>query len=222
MYLRTRRLSRARLLLLLGLIVVCGVISVFIFLQTRSTDGVVSESDTVARVVTYSTDTPDETKPAGDYEWKGGANDPKKITIPELEIEGFIQNVGVDQRAEIAVPNNIHLAGWFVNSVRPGDKGLSIIDGHLNGPRLDGVFASLEKVKIGDRFWVEFGDSSRRAFAVRDVQTVDLDAAADVLYSQNPSIHNQLNLITCGGTYDRNARLYDKRVIVVSEFIKDD
>lgn len=174
-----------------------------------------------AEVITYSTDTPDETEPDASFVWKGAANDPKKIIIPSLGIDNYIQNVGVDQNHEIAVPNNTHLAGWFVDSVRPGDKGLSIIDGHLNGRQRDGVFANLENIQEGAEISVAFGDNSTRQFRVAKVVTVDTDKAAEVLFSQDPGATHQLNLVTCGGNFDREARLYDKRIIVISQLMTD-
>ncbi len=170
-----------------------------------------------ATVVTHSTDTPSEEKPGSDYKWQGSVHDPKRLTVPSINVDAYLQNVGVDQKKEIAVPDNIHLGGWFVDSVRPGSKGLSIIDGHLNGPTADGVFIKLDKVKVGDTYTVTFGDDSKRTFRVVKVATVDLEDAASVLFSQEPSIERQLTLITCGGQWDSKARLYDKRVIVISE-----
>lgn len=175
------------------------------------------QSDQKAIVVTYSTDTPSEIKPGDTYRWQGSGNDPKKIIIPGIGVDAYIQNVGVDQRKEIAVPNNIHLGGWFVDSVRPGGKGLSIIDGHLNGTHDDGIFVNLDKLKPGDTYVIEFGDGSKKYFRIKSNQTVALDQAASVLFSQDPTITNQLTLITCGGAYDSDTRIYDKRVIVVSE-----
>jgi sortase (surface protein transpeptidase) len=172
---------------------------------------------TRAQVITYSTDRPDENKPDKSYEWKGGSNDPKKIIIPTLGIDNYLQNVGVDQSKQVATPTNIYLAGWFADSVRPGEKGLSIIDGHLNGHRKDGIFVSLEKITKGTTYSIEFGDGSTKQFEVVDIKTAELEDAAGVLFSQDPNIRNQLNLVTCGGTFDRQARLYNKRVIVVSE-----
>ena len=173
-----------------------------------------------AAIITHSTDQPDENKPDAGYTWQGSANDPKKIIMPSIDVDAYLQNVGIDQNKEIAVPNNIHMGGWFVDSVRPGEKGLSIIDGHLNGPSQDGIFINLEKVKSGDTYTIEFGDGSKKQFRIKDVKVVDLDEAASVLFSQDPAITNQLTLITCGGTYDQQARLYDKRVIVTSELMK--
>lgn len=104
--------------------------------------------------------------------------------------------------------------------MRPGDKGLSIIDGHLNGPKQDGVFIHLDRLKVGSEYTVEFGDGSRRTFRVVSVESVPLDKAVSALFSQNPKITNQLTLITCGGEYDKNRRLYDERVIIVSQLVK--
>ncbi len=210
------RLSRPefkkKLSILLGAaLLLAGALAILHFGTNKPTADTV-----VAEVITYSTDAPDETEPGPDFTWKGAANDPKKIIIPSLGIDNYIQNVGVDQNSEIAVPNNVHMAGWFVDSVRPGDKGLSIIDGHLDGRARDGIFANLTQLEQGAQFTIEFGDGSTRTFVVKSVQSVDLNEAADVLYSQDPSISNQLNLITCGGNFDRDSRLYDKRVIVVA------
>ena len=172
-------------------------------------------------VVTHSTDTPSEQKPGSSYTWRGSANDPKKIVMPTAGIDAFIQNVGVDQNNQIAVPNNIHIAGWFVDSVRPGHKGLSIIDGHVDGRTAnEGVFAALNTLNKGDEFTVEMGSGRVLRYHVSKVTTVATDEAASVLYSQNPSITSQLNLITCTGTYLKDQKTYDRRTIVASELMQ--
>jgi len=173
-----------------------------------------------AEVVRFSTDTPNEDKPTSEFVWKGQKNDPKKIVIPSVGIDDYIQNVGIDQNNEIAVPNNVFIAGWFVDSVRPGDKGLSIIDGHIDGRNQDGaVFKTLPDVSIGDEVSIIFGDNSLRKFRIITKAEADLEQSADLLYSQNPTIQNQLNLITCVGNYDKEAGKYTKRLIVSLESI---
>ena len=49
------------------------------------------------------------------------------------------------------------------------------------------------------------------------VETVDTDKAEAALFSQNLKIKNQLNLITCGGDFDKSKKVYDKRIIVSAE-----
>lgn len=172
-----------------------------------------------AEIITYSTDTPDETKPGDGYVWRGGANDPKKVIIPSVGIDGFIQKVGVDQNRQVAVPNNVHIAGWFVDSVRPGEKGLSIIDGHVDGRLQDGaVFKRLPEVKKDAEIAVEFGDGSSKTFRVISVTTVPESEAAGLLFSQDPVVSSQLNLITCSGRYINGG--YDHRTIVSAELVE--
>jgi LPXTG-site transpeptidase (sortase) family protein len=165
-------------------------------------------------------DKPSETDPSKDgYLWQGGPEDPKKIIIPKIGVNNFIQQVGVNEKNEIAAPLNIFIAGWFNQSVRPGQKGLSIIDGHLDGYKKDGIFKNLFKLQRGDELSIELGNGKSKKFKVISVEEVEEKKAMASLFSQNPRVSSQLNLITCGGNYDKNNRYYDKRVIVSAEQI---
>lgn len=173
-----------------------------------------------SNVVTYSTDKPDENKPdKNSYEWQGKQTDPKFITMPTINTEGFIQNVGVDQNKQIAVPSNIHVAGWFNQTVLPGEKGLSIIDGHVTGRVNNGIFKDLSNLNDGDNFTIELGNGSKKEFkTVKKVDTLVKDSAS-VLFSQEPAIERQVNLITCSGVFDRKSQSYPNRLIVIAEAI---
>lgn len=181
-----------------------------------------SDTETLVKpeIVTYSTDTPDEKNPGKDYDWHGTPNDPKFIQLPTIQAEGFIQKVGVDQHDEVAVPNNIHMAGWFKDSMVPGETGLSIIDGHIDGRTMSGIFQHLIKLKPGDEYTIEMGNGNLKHYKVRKVITVDVSKAADALFSQDPRVKSQLNLITCGGSFDKKTRKYSQRIIVNSELVK--
>lgn len=213
MRLKLSKLRPKRLLLILGIVLVV-LIGWAIYQQL---------DDTITRpnpeIVTYSTDTPDEKKPDDDYKWGGAPNEPKFIRLPTIQVSGFIQKVDVDQNNEVAVPNNIHMAGWFKDSMAPGEMGLSIIDGHIDGRTMPGIFQHLIKLKPGDEYTVEMGDGSIKHYLVRRVVAVDAGEAANVLFSQDPRVKSQLNLITCGGSFDKKTRKYDQRVIVNSELV---
>ncbi len=169
-------------------------------------------------VITYSPDKPDETKPDKDtYKWFGNDDDPKYITLPSIKAEGFLRKVGVDQNKQVATPDNINMAGWFVDTVRPGQKGNSIIDGHVSGWVNNGIFKDLIKMKAGDIYTVEFGNGDKKEFKVKEVKDVPVADAASVLFSQDPEITNQLSLITCGGKFNRSTNQYENRVIVISQ-----
>ena len=172
-----------------------------------------------APVITYSTQNPEEKHPSeAGYKWSGQKDDPKYIVIPKIKVDTFVQNVGIDQNQQIAVPNNINIAGWFVDSVRPGEAGLSIIDGHVNGVSgNDGLFKRLNELVPGDTAQVITGEGAVVSFIVRSNQEIKTEDSATVLYSQDPNIKSQLNLITCTGNFNSSIRQYDKRQITVLE-----
>lgn len=145
------------------------------------------------------------------------SDQPKLLYIPRLGIKGLVQKVGIDTEGKIAVPTNINLAGWYVNSVRPGDKGLSIIDGHVSGIYNEAIFGELHRVKIGDRFAVEYGDGHTKKFEVVSVRTVPADVADEVVFAHDQTIPAQLNLVTCIGEFDKKADTFSDRLIVTAK-----
>lgn len=173
------------------------------------------EIDKLKDVVTYSTDQPSE-KQVQAKQYNVPPDQPRIIKIPSASIEGFIQRSGVDQNNQIAVPNNIYFAGWFIDSVKPGDKGLSIVTGHVDGNVSNGIFKELQKVKVGDRYYIIYGDGSTREFEVVDLIVADKDRAHVDLFAKREGVLSQLNLVTCTGTYIKSEKTYDKRLIVVS------
>lgn len=171
-------------------------------------------------VIKTSTDKPIEVAPKKEtYNWQGKGEDPKYIQLPTISAEGFIQKADVDQNKQIAVPSNIHMAAWFIKSSRPGNPGLSIIDGHVDGRENAGIFKNLSKLEFGDVYSVELGDGSTKKFKVFKIDTVSVKESTNYLFSQDPAVASQLNLITCGGTFDPVTKSYDKRVIVSSAYI---
>lgn len=177
-----------------------------------------SDPPNPSTVVSYSTEKPSETKPNGEY--IVAADQPRSIKIPKIGSEGFIQKVGTDQDKRIAVPTNIHFAGWYQNSVKPGDKGLSIIDGHVGGRYSSAIFSKLSSINNGDEIRIEYGNGSIRLFKVIDKQSLALDKSADFLFQKRKYVDNQLNLVTCDGTYDKKAKTFDNRLIIVAKRIR--
>lgn len=165
-------------------------------------------------VATVSTDTPSEQPVPASYSVP--ADKPLSIEMPSIKAKGFIQQVGVDKKNQMVAPGNVNMAGWYVKSVLPGDKGLSIIDGHVNGLYAKGVFYNLGKLKSGDEFRVTFGDKSIRKFKVVGLKTVTTEEANTELFVRDNKLERQLNLITCAGKYDKSSRTYDSRVIVTA------
>lgn len=173
-------------------------------------------------IITHSTDTPSETKPINACNAYTVSDDhPRYITIPKLNASGCVVQVGIDQHGAIAVPNNIYTAAWYVNSVPPGQPGLSVIDGHISGIyKKDAIFQQLDRLKSGDQFTVTLGSGKTLHYKIFQEQSVPLNSAVEALLTKDPSTASQLNLITCGGAYDKKLGLYDHRIIVSATLVE--
>lgn len=163
--------------------------------------------------ITQSTDKPDETPPHCDDSYQVAADSPRKIEIASISIDGCLQKVGIDQHGAIAVPSNIHLAGWFTDSALPGDKGLSIIDGHVLGRFNDAIFARLKDLRKDEMIRIQFGDLSYRTFTIVSVDSYEEKDTMHQVYEPFDG-EGRLVLITCDGTYDRSTNTYDRRVVI--------
>lgn len=140
---------------------------------------------------------------------------PKRLMIPSIEVYADIVEVGVDELGTMDVPDKITQIGWFGLGSRPGVLGSAVMAGHLNGKKGErGVFADLEKVKVGDRFFVEDETGSVSRFVVREVKSFEPGFASEVF---ERSDGQYLNLITCVGKWTGAKKGYSKRLVVFGE-----
>lgn len=172
-------------------------------------------------VITQSTSTPSETKPTDACaKYKVGDQYPERLSIPSITVDACIEQVGIDQHGAIAVPDNIYTVAWYVHSVLPGQPGLSVIDGHISGTyNTDAVFQHLSQIKVGSTFTVTMGSGTVYTYKVYDNTSIPLAAAATELLRKDTNVPSELNIITCGGKYDKNTKLYDHRIIIRSELV---
>ena len=209
---KKQKTKKLRLGLLLFLIIALAIAALLYILNHNKKNPKINES------ITYSTNEPNESKKDADnYKWVGSPNDPKKIIIQKIGVDAYVQKVGIDQDKKIAVPNNVHLAAWFTESVRPGENGLAIIDGHVSGRKTEGVFKNLKSLQKGDTFILERGNGTKLTFKVFETRTVPEGEAAAILFSQNPKVLSQLNLITCGGEFNKKSQQYSDRIIISAQ-----
>ena len=87
------------------------------------------------------------------------------------------------------------------------------------GMYTDGIFKHLAKLQPSALIVVTFGDDHLQRFAVVDVRSLPEPEAATYLFQKRDSIPSQLNLITCGGTYNQTTHQYNDRIVVVAKLI---
>jgi sortase (surface protein transpeptidase) len=143
---------------------------------------------------------------------------PRSINIPKIDVDAYVQPVGILPTKLMATPTNIYFTGWYVHGVAPGEPGLAIINGHEGGRYVSGVFKRINELAPDDTFSVQMGDLSWRNFVITSVKSYAVADAAQPLFARDPSIESELHLITCGGTFDDKNQTYDQRVIVSARY----
>jgi sortase (surface protein transpeptidase) len=97
-------------------------------------------------------------------------------------------------------------------------KGNAVVAGHLDSQTGPAVFYRLGDLQPGDEITVVTHDGEELRFAVTGVESFDANSAP--LYNIfGASSSANLNLITCEGSFDPNARQYDKRLVVYSTLV---
>lgn len=147
---------------------------------------------------------------------------PKVISINNLNVKARVRQLNVKSDGSLDAPKNIHDAGWYSQSAKPGSPGgAAIIDGHVSGPTQKGVFYKIETLKSGDSVVVERGDGSHLEYVVKKVEVnkaSDLDMTK-LMLPVTTGKHG-LNLITCTGKFDSKTKTYEDRALVYTEFVK--
>jgi LPXTG-site transpeptidase (sortase) family protein len=140
---------------------------------------------------------------------------PVQIEIPKLDVNAPVMRLGLAANHTVAVPplQNHNLAGWYDGSVTPGQKGTSVILGHVDSFTGISVFFYIKTLRRGNQIKVMRANGSTAIFTVDGVQKVVKDAfpTSDV-YGQVK--YPGLRLITCGGPFDTSTRQYLDNIVV--------
>jgi len=147
---------------------------------------------------------------------------PTRIRIPRLGIDAAVESVGLTADGAMGVPSRPLDAGWYSPGPRPGESGNAVIDGHVDwyGGQ-DGAFKDLKDARPGDAVEVVDDAGTVVSFVVRESRTYAAAAdATDVFVSTDGT--SRLNLITCGGAWDKRTGMYAERLVVFADRMSEE
>lgn len=153
-------------------------------------------------------------------DYRVGPDLPRALYIDKLSIAARLMPMGENSDGSVQSPVNIFDAGWYTDSVKPGDIGAMFVDAHASGTTRQGLFAYLDTLSKGDTLQVEKGNGKRLTYRVVYTETValeDVDMKKALLPYGNTL--RGLNLMTCSGAWVQDKQTYDHRVIVYTEQI---
>lgn len=148
---------------------------------------------------------------------------PVRIKIPKINVDAGFQYNGLTADGTMEIPNNVVDVGWFTGSVHPGERGTSVITGHVSQIRggvvtKPGVFFTLRDLRVEDTLAVINDKGESTTFVVRETRNFDPEAdATDVFTSKDNGTH--LNIITCEGTWHPDQLSYSQRLVVFTDAI---
>lgn len=145
---------------------------------------------------------------------------PNQIRISKLELDVPIEQVGKDSLGRMDVPKDWDNTGWYKYGPKPGEIGNAAIAGHVDDPKGNpSVFAKLDTLNENDIITITDANGKNLDFKVIDIETVELSKfPGDKVFGETTEKH--LNLITCGGEWDREKKEYTERTIVYTKLVE--
>lgn len=148
---------------------------------------------------------------------------PAALRIPAIGVTSRVQALGLNADNTVKAPPRgprYDQAAWYKYSRTPGNRGTSIIQGHVDsaegGPS---VFFRLGDLRRGDRVTVTRSDHSKATFVVDNVRRYakrNFPTRAVYQHTENAS----LRLVTCGGAFNRGTGRYQDNIIAFAHLTK--
>lgn len=145
---------------------------------------------------------------------------PVQLRIPAIKVSAEVTGVGLNGDRTVEVPRDPEDVGWYRLGPSPGRPGAAVMLGHVDSLYGPAVFYRLRVLKPGDRIHVRLSDGAVAQFRVARVVTYpNQDFPARKVYAGASGDRPTLNLVTCGGTYDRAAGGYQSNVVVYTTYV---
>ncbi len=144
---------------------------------------------------------------------------PVSLTIPAIDVKADVTRLGLNADRTVEVPKDADDTGWYRHGPAPGENGSAVILGHVDSTTGPAVFYRLKNLERGEKVAVKLSDDSVAHYqVVRVALYANEDFPAQKVYSASVG-QPALNLVTCGGSYDRDAGGYQSNVVVYTKFL---
>ena len=144
---------------------------------------------------------------------------PVVLSIPAIHVVVAVSELGLNPDGTVQVPTDFQEPGWYRLGPSPGQEGSAVILGHVDSYQGPAVFFNLRSLTAGDLVDVTLADGVVAHFVVTAVAMYPKDQfPAQQVYGSHG--HSQLQLVTCGGTFDSQTGHYLSNVVVYSSLVK--
>ncbi len=143
---------------------------------------------------------------------------PEHLWIPKLHVSTSIVVLGLNPDGSVQVPSNTVQVGWYKYGPTPGQRGSSVILGHVDSYRGIGVFFYLDTLRPGDQVLVRLADHQIARFSVIGLREYTKAQFPErIVYGSRT--YSALQLVTCGGVFDHQTGHYLSNIVVYTKRI---
>ncbi|MGI9083694.1 MAG: class F sortase [Aeromicrobium sp.] len=144
---------------------------------------------------------------------------PVSLSIPAIKVAASVTRLGLNKDKTVEVPDDPNDAGWYSKGPKPGEIGSAVILGHVDSETGPAVFYRLRNLDPGNQIAVKLSNDTVAHYqVVRVAHYASKDFPATKVYAGS-SDRPALNLVTCGGKYDREAGGYQSNVVVYTKYL---
>lgn len=142
---------------------------------------------------------------------------PVRLRIPVINVDAIVKYVGLTPDGAMDISKGPDDVAWFQPGSRPGEIGSAVISGHYGWKNnIPAAFDNLHRLQKGDKLYIEDDKGVVIAFVVRESRVYNWDANASGVFNSNDG-KAHLNLVTCGGSWDKVKRNYSNRLVVFTD-----
>ncbi len=157
-------------------------------------------------------------QPAGQAELSVARSVPVFVRIPAIGVAVSLSTLGLNPDGTVQVPTDFAQPGWYRLGPSPGQIGSAVILGHVDSYRGPAVFFELRSLSAGDAVEVTLADGVVAHFAVTTVAMyTKAQFPAEQVYASHG--YAALQLVTCGGQFDRASGHYLSNVVAYSTLV---
>jgi hypothetical protein len=145
---------------------------------------------------------------------------PVEIAIDSINVRAGVDQIGLapDGTLEEQSLSRSNYAAWYRLGPAPGQVGPAVITGHVDTKTNLGVFFYLSRLRPGDRVVITRADGHTVSFSVDSLASFSKsNFPTQLVYGATN--YPALRLVTCGGSFDRQAGSYLDNVVVFAHLI---
>ncbi|WP_394176129.1 class F sortase [Guptibacillus hwajinpoensis] len=143
---------------------------------------------------------------------------PERLSIPAINVDAEIEHIGQLPDGQMDVPKDDRNVGWYEPGAKPGEMGNSVLAGHVDNKTGPSVFFHLGDLEQGDIVTISDENGTSYDFEVQKIESYPRkEAPLEKVFGITSQ--SSLNLITCSGTFNRDAGTHEKRMVVYTTLV---